>query len=273
MEIDAKCATTADDDWARYTYRYYVPKSVRASILPKDVQLIESALRERFPDSRDFASDVLEAKPEDCTIRYGLDQVKTVSKELYEAVLQASAAHWQDRWDRDFIAHENEFLSALNLRLRQLEEEISAKVANCKAALIGKMLGDKLPTDFELNVRICFYLNEEDPWAEEGDDNILYELKDVDKERWEEKEENSTRVGRYKLPVYSGDEEEPRDQCSDRCRLFNDLVLDSPVPIKHLNRIGRIRAGIEITPKGFLEIKRQSEENWTVVDSVERPLS
>ena len=233
---------------AKYVHRFYSPKLVRNLVQPQEVAALEREVWKQALPDQDFAAAALALEAENCSIRYRAEGlVKEISADNVGLVLNALASWWRDRWDRDFTEEEQTWLLCLNERLRQLEVTIREETNRVSSELASQMAANEtFLSDYEIVERVEFYLTNDDPYWDEDDDNLIYQYEvthgESKRPEWKPNNEvecenhNDKRFSLSNLPLYQ----------VEHCYLFHELESHSPVPIKHLCRIGFIWTDVEV---------------------------
>lgn len=221
---------------AEYIHRFYLPKSVRESVQVQDVHTFELNVT---------GDDTLVV--EKLVIYYQKEKlIKTIQPLLVTALFTAHQAYKKDCSDRTLSKEETCFLIVLNEKLKQLEIDVMVQMEECRHRLESELEQGVFVKDYEMEVVFNFYLAENEPDYDEDDDNILYQ----------------TTTWFAPLPETVGENQNQHSDSPDiskvhHCQLFHDLKDHSPLPLKHLCRIGTIWTDISTIRQNTMTVKHR----------------
>ncbi|MGV1098732.1 hypothetical protein ACUUL3_04900 [Thiovibrio sp. JS02] len=259
----------------RYVHKYYLPLELRKEIRPADIKAIIS-----FVSQADLVIPltgfIAEEMP-DITIYYNdikMEKVATGPK-----VSQVLHAFWNYRKDCRAKLSPQEVQEALNLNEFLFAWE---KTVQHECLILTEKMeplcrtNDQLLTDYEIDLKIEFYLRDDDPLSKEN--NQETNADDIDHDitlicattRFPGK--ISPRKASNQDYAGIGDNRDYNDlrhlgNCElfqvRHCGIFHEMYSHLHVPLKHLGRIGRIAAEFRI----FHEI----ESTIDLTDTSEKP--
>lgn len=148
----------------------------------------------------------------------------------------------------------------MNERLIKLEEDIKNECIRVESELLLRIeKGDDFLKDYEIDIDINFYMDDKHPAYYEDDvyhdTEILIHLNECIKRLSDEmKKEDYWGIG---------DKEDHNDKPHRNsehplwgirnCYLFHELESYSPMPLKHVTRIGMIRTDIKVWHQNYLK--------------------
>jgi len=259
-----------DNEWNhkhRYIHKYYLSAEDKGKLLPVDLVALEESLDE---DHRDLWRGIVPEIVKGCTIIYqDIGAEKCVDSDLARRGLLAIAAYYKDR--RAKLTPE-EVRAALNLNewLREYEKTLLAKLLSIEEELKNGLRGnDPFLVDYEIDLKLDFYLREDDPFYDNEEANkydcdshsaLMCIMKYIDYHE-----------GVISTPNYRGlgDDQDHSNICNiehsdpvyrvKHCTLFRELIDHSHVPLNHLGRIGMIWANIEVQYQNMVDIDLSGE--------------
>jgi hypothetical protein len=206
----------------RYVHKYYLPDHLKEKVFPVDIEAIVH--------SSDNGGITINYK--DLSLEKQLDA---------ETCDQVRAA-----WDRYMLEYRATLLPAetaachaFNQRLAQVAQQALDEI-RCQESKISQRImdGDGYVQDYELTIRVEFYLRDDDPLCRASEANWT----DLDGDI-----ELVTRLTLHKEMLEP--DEVPHSDGS--CFLFRQLVEQAGIPRKHLSRIGAIDTDIIVQLQHF----------------------
>jgi hypothetical protein len=235
MLIEVRSYSSSNfDREAEYIHRFYIPKYLRKSLQVQDVSAFGSCLNCTSPQ-----------QDEGHVIFYREEQLhKNINPETCSVLFAAHDAYQSDCDDRNLSDDENRFLIALNDKLAQLEIDVIRKIDEHKKLLEEEVERGSFVKHFNLDISIEFYLAEDAPGYDDDDDNLLYKINccfQIPKD-----------IIYGRKPSY---DTKPDIYSAQHCQLFHDLFEHSPLPLKHICRIGTIWTDIAAIRQNVLPVR------------------
>ena len=251
----------------RFIHKYYLSAEDKGKLLPVDLLVLAMCLDE---DNYELWNGIVPEVVEGCTIFYqDIGAEKRVESDLARRGLLAITKYYKDQ--RAELTPE-EIRVALNLNewLREYEKKLLAKQLSIEEELKDGLRGkDPFLVDYEIELKINFYVREDDLFYENDDANkydcdshsaLMCCVKHID-----------IRSGEIGTPDYRGlgDDQDHSNICNidhpdpifrvKHCTLFHELTYRHDVPFKHLGRIGMIWAEFEVLYQNMVDIDLSGE--------------
>lgn len=239
-----------------YIHRYYLPEDCRRSLQSQDLDALYETMLEGLCSGKDVESFREEMLAGPCSIRYRVEGlVKEIPLELLEPAVDACIRYYRERHDFKLTKEEIDFLVALNERLRKYEHDINAECDRLDREMQGRVTrGELFAEDYEIGVELRFQLHDSYPLSTDNDGTFIHVRHGMLGKRIQENYEdvemdwNDARGATNLLirnnPLFH----------VPHCWLFHDLQSHSPVPPKHLCRIGTILVEIKVKSQRTIEI-------------------
>lgn len=240
----------------KYIHKYFLSAEDKGKLFPVDLDALEMSIdHDGLPN---LWKGIIPKVVNECTIFYqDISLDKRVDRDLARRGLLAVAAYHKDHGAE---LTPEEVRTALNLNewLRGYEKTLLDKQLSIEQELKNR-LSEKDPflVDYEIHLRMDFYLREDDPFHDNDDANehdwdndasLMFTLKNLESYSPERKyaaldcwglgdDQDHNDVSDSDNPVYQ----------AKHCKLFRELTnYYYGVPIKHFNRIGTICAHFEV---------------------------
>lgn len=266
---------------SHFIHKYYLSHEDKGKLFPVDIDAIERSVG--GDDDIDFRRGIIPENLQGCTIFYrdiGLE--KQVAGDLVRRALLASSQYWQD-CNVELTPEEVRAALHLNEWLRGYEKTLLAKQLLIEKELKDGLRGkDPFLVDYEIELKLDFYLREDDPFYDNDDANqhdwdshsaLMCRLKyisaytsksNVDTPDYrglgDDQDHNYIRDSKHVNPVYR----------AKHCSLFHQLADHCDVPFKHLIRIGMVWAEFEVLYQNMVdidltgkEIVARQDDTWT----------
>lgn len=248
----------------RFIHKYYLSAEDKGKLLPVDLVALEVDHHE------DIWEGIVPEVVEGCTLFYqDIGAEKQVDSDLARRGLLAIAAY-----NRELRAEltQEEVRTALNLNewLREYEKKLLAKQLSLEKELKDGLRGkDPFLVDYEIELKIYFYVREDDPFYENDEAN-KYDC-DSHSAQMVKMKHIDISTGNVGTPDYRGlgDEQDHSNICDiehpdplfrvKHCTLFHELTYGHDVPFKHLGRIGIICADFEVLYQNMVDIDLSGE--------------
>ena len=205
-----------------------------------------------------YKSAVKKIKTEETTIHYIKEGLtKILPLDAVEVGNNACLAYWRDYEDWNLNDAENQFLLDFNERLRSFESELRKELDIWRKKLENKKKEWVVVHDFMIGIVLTYSLDQNDPWYKKNSNNILFQYNPIiDFNEFTPGGFDWNDMNRYvgpSLPI----------RHVPHCRLFHDLESLSPLPLKHICRIGQIWTDLKIEQKNFSMVDRVSAEIYS----------
>jgi hypothetical protein len=250
---------------SRYIHRYYLPRELQAVLQPPDIGALNRQIAVMLSDSNDEEAlrNILSSEP--VLIHYDTQRLtKEIGLDLLPAVIDACLSYSHDCYDWSVSNEETAILLSLNDRLRQLELEIFEECREINKEMLQRRQNSELfLDDFEVESAITYSLASNDPMCRDDDDNILYEYSRSLTIGQDEDWEHLLNQKRKRIA------EDWNDARHSSCNpvfavshswLFHDLIDHSPLPFRHLCRIGTIWVDVMICKQRV--VNREAKNLW-----------
>lgn len=230
-----------------YIHKYYLAKEFYKAVTRQDIYAIIrfAPWGRNMPDQMINEGAIISYKDIGCEKHLTPQQMKAIDN----AVKAYDADRLATLTDEEINA-----AIAMNERLTRLEEDVKNECLRIEDGLIARIeRGDKFLTDYEIDIDIDFYMDDQDPEYYEDDvyhdTEIMTSLnKHVKRLPNEIQKEDYWGIG---------DREDHNDRMKElnvthplwgirHCYLFHELYDHSPMPLKHLARISDIFTDIKV---------------------------
>ncbi len=248
-------------DSSHYIHKYYLSSEEREKLFPVDIIALQMCIES--DDQISLWEGVIPAVLPDCTILYrDIGLVKHVDGDLVRCALLA-ILNYQNDLHAELTPEEVRAALNLNEWLREYEKTLLAKQLSIEEELRNCLRGnDPFMVDYEIELKIDFYLREDDSFCNNEDahkhdwdsDSALMcchkfissrEMKNPD--YYDDFNDMCFRA--HRNPVYQ----------AQHCELFHELTEHCDVPHKHLIRIGIISAEFEVLYQNMVDIDLAGE--------------
>jgi hypothetical protein len=263
-QLIARYRQSDEFDSSHFIHKYYISPEDKSRLFPVDIFAFEEMIcRDEVQLQKGF---------HECTILYSdLCLEKHLDSGLVQRTLQAMA-----RYKNDLSAKltAEEVRAALNLNewLRCYEKTLCTKRQRIEQELNKGLMGsDPFLVDYEIELKMDFYVREDD---------LFYENDEANENDWDKDasqmcclnyrgsftpEDELSKPGNWGVRDDQGHNNTP-ESTQDRsvnqvrhCTLFHELTEHCGVPLKHLIRIGTIWANIEVIHQNAVDIDLSGE--------------
>ena len=151
---------------------------------------------------------------------------------------------------------QKDHLMKINKRLKQIEERFKREVINQVKTLESRLNdSEDWLADYEMELKIDFYIKESDPDYKEGEDCILYTYFDHFKHKWQDKEDEYFGFGDNADHSEFRHREHDLTKGDRHCYSFHDLVDHSLLGWANILRIGSICVSTEFVHQNFFDFE------------------
>ncbi|MBF0192777.1 MAG: hypothetical protein HQL99_16820 [Magnetococcales bacterium] len=248
----------------RYVYKYYVPNEIKSRIHVADLTAIQQASMEnRVTHDKSVPDDGL-------FVEYAQFGVKKwISPEDAQAVIVAYDKFYDDI--RAILTDsERQAAQQLNHWLRQQEKDVLAYCRQLNAGMQQRLHSTEDPvSDYEIDIRVSFYVREDDPFYDDDDANrfdpdcdasLLWIFNDCVKSHIQWFDENHWGWG---------DDHDHNDRLTagasdvnNHCAWFHELYDHAHLPMKHMTRIGKVWVDIQVQHQMELDSKQRYSSSF-----------
>lgn len=242
-----------------YIHKYYLPKALYKEVTRQDVDVLSYHVPGRDGELPDLVQPMMS---EGVVISYkDIGCEKFLSGRHITAVFDAVKEHDEDC--RASLSDE-ELRSAilLNKRLGSLEEKIKKELIVLNKTLQGRLVkGDEFLKDYEIGVKVTYYMDHNHP--EYYEDDVYHDTEIMGFFKGFGKHVTEEEVSKKDYSGLGGrkDYNELRPKNSDNpflgmrlCYLFHWYEY-SPMPLKHITRIGNIFTDIKVYHQNSFSFK------------------
>lgn len=153
-----------------FIHKYYLSHEDKGKLFPVDITAIEMSIEDE--NHTNLWNGIIPENLPECTIFYrdiGLE--KQVASDLVRRAMLASSRYWQDR-NAELTMEEVRAALHLNEWLRGYEKTLLAKQLLIEKELKDSLRGkDPFLVDYEIELKLDFYLREDDPFYDNDDAN------------------------------------------------------------------------------------------------------
>lgn len=242
---------------AKYIHRFYLRKPMTDMFQPQDIQVLYNSI---LKSHRTYKSAAKKLKAEEITIFYEKESLtKILPLDAVEAGNNACIYYWCDYEDWDLDDEENQSLLDLKERLGEIEAVLRKEFVYRHHQLEREKEQGAFVHDMKLEVVLAYVLKENDPWYRKQEDNFLFQYSPTlfiddsfpDRVDWNFME----RWLGPDLPI----------RHVPHCRLFHDLIEQSPTPMKHICKISKLKSNFKLDHIFYRTLDWVSDKDWVII--------